>query len=537
MLLSSELSLPQVLQRLVDLAVRLTDARYGALGVLDASGKGLAQFIHVGLSAEEGRAIGDLPKGRGILGALISDARPLRLDDLSTDPRSTGFPPHHPPMRSFLGAPVRARGRVFGNVYLTEKRGGGGFTEEDERTLVTLAAQAGVAISNAQTHAELRRHQQWLEALRSIGAAILAGSPTKDVLVRIADNARTLVAADLAAVVGPGGDRALRIVAAVGPTARTLDGLPVPLEGSLSGMAMRTGEAFVTDDARAERDAYPPMIEKGNIGPSMFVPLTARAEPFGTLVVANAPGQRAFVTDELRMVQALADQAAVALEYGRAQEDLRAMAVLEDRERIARELHDGAIQDLFAAGMGLQAAAERVKDGDLRRRLERIVTTLDSVIADLRNYIRGLRPTILAASTLEPAIHRLAGDLEVSTGMTVVADVDPRAAAAAELYAADVVQIVREALSNVRHHARARTCRVSVRTVGEEVVVEIDDDGVGLPPGGTIVGGNGLPNMRGRAADLGGSLRVASAPGDGTTVTLGLPLVRGEATPTRTVPA
>jgi two-component system, NarL family, sensor histidine kinase DevS len=520
--LSSELSLPQVLQRIVELAVRLTDCTYGALGVIGPTGKGLVEFVHTGLSDEERRRIGDPPKGHGVLGALISDARPLRLEDLSKDPRSVGFPKHHPPMRSFLGAPVVARGRVFGNVYLTEKRGGGAFTAQDERTLVTLAAQAGVAVANAQVHGDLQWHQQWLEALRAITASILAGSPTKDVLLRIAENARTLIGADLAAIVGPGTGGVLEIVAAVGPTAEALGELTVPREASISGTVLRTGEPFVSDDARADRNAYRPMVELGRIGPAIFVPLTARSEAFGTLVVANEPGRPTFREEELRMVQALADQAAVALEYGRAQRDLRLLAVLEDRERIARELHDGAIQDLFAAGMGLQFAADRIQDPDVRARLEKIATTIDGVIVDLRNYIRGLRPTILAMSTLEPAIHRLTDDLEMATGMTVVADVDPSAAALAEPYSGDIVQIVREALSNVRHHARAATCRVTLRADSDGIVLEIDDDGAGLPVSRRD-GGNGLRNMERRVADLGGTFRVESAVGRGTTIALRLP--------------
>lgn len=525
LVLSSELSLPQVLQRIVELAVTLTDCVYGALGVIGPTGTGLVEFIHTGLSDEERRRIGELPKGHGILGVLIADARPLRLEDLSQDPRSVGFPAHHPAMRSFLGAPVLARGRVFGNVYLTEKRGGGGFTAEDERTLVTLAAQAGVAIANAQVHTELQRHQQWLEALRAITASILAGSPTKDVLLRIADNARTLVAADLATIVAPGDGGALKVVAAVGAAAAPLSGLSIPPDTSISGAVMRTGEPFRSDDARSDPNVYPAMLRLGRIGPVIFVPLTARSEPFGTLMVANEPGRPVFRDEDLRMVQALADQAAVALEYGRAQEDLRSMAVLQDRERIARELHDGAIQDLFAAGMGLQAAADRVKDVDVRGRMERIVGTLDGVIVDLRNYIRGLRPTILAMSTLEPALQRLADDLEMTTGMTVVADIDGAAAAAAEPYSSDIVQIVREALSNVRHHAKAATCRVSLRADEDGVVVEIDDDGAGLPIARRS-GGHGLGNMEHRVADLGGTFRIGSAAGQGTTVTLRLPKTR-----------
>ncbi len=537
LVLSSELSLPQVLQRIVELAVRLTDCRYGALGVIGPGGHDLVEFIHTGVSDEERARIGDLPHGRGILGALIADARPLRLDDIARDPRSVGFPPHHPAMRSFLGAPVVARGRVFGNVYLTEKRGGGAFTEEDEKTLVTLAVQAGVAVANAQVHTDLQWHQQSLEALRAITASILAGSPTKDVLFRIADNARTLITADVAAIVAPDDDRGLRVVAAVGATASALVGLPIPPDTSISGAVLRTGEPFMTEDARAEPNMYPPMVQTARIGPAIFVPLTARSEPFGTLMVANEPGHRVFAESELRTVQGLADQAAVALEYGRAQEDLRSMAVLEDRERIARELHDGAIQDLFAAGMTLQAAAERVKDPDLRQRLERIVTTMDGVIVDLRNYIRGLRPTILAMSTLEPAIHRLSEDLEMTTGMSVVTDVDPAAAATAEPYSGEIVQIVREALSNVRHHAKAATCRVALRPEGDGVVLEIDDDGAGLPRGAARGGGNGLRNMERRVTDLGGTFAIESSAGEGTTVTLRLPAARSSAAPKPTATA
>jgi signal transduction histidine kinase len=502
--LSSELSLPAILQRIVELAAGVTGARYGALGVLGREGR-ITEFITTGCTDEERAAIGHIPVGRGVLGVLIDDAVPLRLRDIAEDPRSVGFPPNHPTMRSFLGAPVTARGQVFGNIYLAEKQGAAEFDAEDERALVLLAAQAGVAIQNARLYEEAEARAKRLEALRAITVAILAGTDPGEPLALVARHARELVGADVATIAIPATDRELVVEASDGLGADRLRGAVFPVEGSVSGEVIRTGKAVVLADAAADPRVSQPVVG-GGIGPAAFVPLAVRGRTFGTLMVGVAA----------------AEQAAVALEYARLQRELQRLAVLEDRERIAKELHDGAIQALFAVGMGLQGSAMLAGDDELRRRIENAVEELDRVIRDLRNYIFGLRPGILADRQLDQALQRLVEELQQRGGVVAVAEIDPAAAAELAGKAGDLVQLAREALSNVGRHAGAATCRVSLYRTGDGAVLEVDDDGRGFDPA-QPGSGYGLRNLRERATALGGRAEITSAPGEGTRVRVTIP--------------
>jgi len=360
--LAAELELDAVLQHIVDLATEITGARYGALGVL-SDARRIERFITTGISEVERARIGDPPTGHGILGMLIDHQQPIRLTDLTRDPRSHGFPPHHPPMRSFLGAPVRAFGRVYGNIYLTDKRDADTFSEDDEAALVVLATQAGVAIENARLYEETQR----------------------------------------------------------------------------------------------------------------------------------------------------------------AQHELRRLEVLEERERIAKELHDGIVQSLFAVGMGLQGAAALAHDPEIAARLENAVEDIDSTIRDLRNYIFGLRPGILADRQLDEAIRELCGEFAARTDVVTVADIDDGVAAELASRAADVIQLVREGLSNVGRHANATTCRVSLRRVADGgIELQIDDDGKGFDVNAPR-DGMGLTNLAARVDSMGGTFRAESIAGDGTTITAVLP--------------
>jgi signal transduction histidine kinase len=481
LVLAADLSLPATLQRIVELAAGLTGARYGALGVLGRDGV-ITEFITTGVTDEERAAIGHIPVGRGILGVLIDDARPLRLHDIAEDPRSVGLPPNHPPMRSFLGVPVKAGGRVYGNLYLTEKDGGEDFDPDDERALTLLAAQAGAAIEAANLYEQANDRAQRLEAIRSITTAILAGTDTAELLGMIVRHARELVGADLATLALPAdGDRMV---------VEAADGSPVEAAGA---------------------------------GPAVNVPLAVRGRILGTLTVANGRGGPLLRETEVQLVETFAEQAAVALEYARLQGELKRLAVLEDRERIAKELHDGAIQALFAVGMGLQGSALLATDDDLRGRLQHAVEELDRVIRDLRNYIFGLRPGILADRQLDQALHGLAEELQQRTGVLVVTEVDPAAAAELTGRAADVVQLAREALSNVSRHAGAATCRVSLYRSEDGGVLEVDDDGRGFDPATATGTGQGLRNLRERAEGLGGRAEIDSTPGQGTRVRVTIP--------------
>ncbi|HEV8652866.1 MAG TPA: GAF domain-containing protein [Actinomycetes bacterium] len=520
--LSSELSLPAILQRIVDLAAELTSARYGALGVLGADGT-ITEFVTTGVTAEERAAIGPLPVGHGILGVLIHDARTLRLRRIADDPRSVGFPPNHPPMGSFLGAPVTARGTVFGNLYLTEKQGAEEFDADDERALEVLAAQAGVAVENARLYEEAHHRAQRLEAIRAVTTAILAGTELDAALDLVARHARELVGADLTTIATPADEGTLVLQAAAGLHAAELRGASFPTESSVSGEVIRTGKAVVLADAAADDRAWQPIVRAGGIGPALFVPLTAQGRPFGTLLVANAAGGARFGDADVGLTETFAEQASVVLEHARLQRELQRLAVLEDRERIAKELHDGVIQSLFAVGMGLQATATLARDAGVAGRIEGAVEEMDRVIGDLRNYIFGLRPGILADRQLDQALRQLVEEFQQRTDIVAVTEIDPAVAAALAHRAGDLVQLTREALSNVGRHAGAPTCRVSLYASGGDAVLEIEDDGRGFDPDERAHTGHGLGNLRARAAALGGRAEVSSVLAQGTLVRVVIP--------------
>jgi signal transduction histidine kinase len=521
--LSSDLSLETVLQRIVELATRITRARYGALGVLGPDGR-IHEFITTGMDEATRRAIGHYPTGGGILGVLIENAEPFRLPDISRDPRSVGFPAHHPPMTSFLGAPVKALGRVYGNIYLTEKQDAREFSAEDEEDLVVLATQAGIAVANAQLYAETKLRERWLDASAEITTATLSNTAIEEVLHLAASRARELVGAELSTIATPNESGDLVVAAASGMLADDLLGTRFSAENSLSGESMRTGSAIVLEDASGDAHLDQPIVRAGTVGPALLVPLTQGRYPFGSLTVANPVGGPPFADGDVRLVMSFAAQASIALEYARVRSELERLVVLEDRERIAKELHDGVIQALFAVGMGLQGTAMLASDEDLAHRIEGAVAELDRVIRDLRNYIFGLRPGILADRQLGQALQELCADFESKSGVTTVVDIDEEAAAELASRAGDVVQLAREALSNVGRHARAATCRVSLHRRDGSVALEIDDDGDGFDVDSAQGMGNGLANLDGRATALGGTLRIDSVPGEGTTVRLDVPL-------------
>jgi signal transduction histidine kinase len=521
--LASELSLPIVLQRIVDLAAQVTDARYGALGVIGEADT-LVEFVTTGIPARQRQAIGAPPTGRGVLGLLIHEPRPVRIHNIADHPRSVGFPANHPPMRSFLGAPVQALGRVFGNIYLADKRGGGDFTKGDEESLVILATQAGVAIANASLYEELRDRERWLDALRDITTQVLSAANEGSLLENIAEHARDLADADAATIVTatptPG---ELVIAAAAGERAGELRGQWLPADGSISGAVMRSGQGVTYDDVSAESAAFQPVVTLGRHGPAFFVPLRVPGGVVGTLMVANLKGGKGFTQQTRRLVESLADAASVAIEYDRAQSDLRRLNLMEDRERIAKELHDGIIQSLFAVGMSLQGTALMAGSAETSARIEHVVEELDRVIRDLRNYIFGLRPGILADRQLDQALRDLGEQMQARSRERVDVKVDAALSAALSGRSAEIVQLTREALSNVARHAKASRATVRLERRGALAVLTVEDDGVGLKAG-TNSGGNGLRNMRERAAKLGGGLEVTSNAGKGTTLTISFPV-------------
>jgi len=524
LVLASELSLSAVLQRIIEVAADITGARYGALGVVE-EGK-LVDFITTGITPERRRAIGELPVGHGILGMLIhrgTERTPIRIADITKHPDAYGFPPNHPEMHSFLGAPIVARGEVFGDIYLTEKQGASEFTEEDAQAVLVLASQAGVAIENARLYEETARRERWLDAVREITIAVLSGRGPDEALSLVASRAKELVQADLATVAVTAGEGELVVAVADGEHADALAERRFPFDGSISGSVIRSGRAEVSPDVSDDPREYRPVVELASMGPAAIVPLGRDGGVFAALAVMNRRGGKPFTDEDVRLLEAFTGQAALALEYVRAQEGVQRLVVLEDRERIAKELHDGVIQALFAVGMGLQGTALMSGDEELARRIEAAVGELDRVIRDLRNYIFGLRPGVLADRQLGQALRQLAEEFEARSDVVTVADVDDEIASVVTPHGAELIQLAREALSNVGRHAHATTCKLSLRQDAGVAVLEIDDDGGGFDPS-TVRRGEGLTNLEGRAAALGGKAIITSVPAQGTTVRVELPL-------------
>ena len=384
------LDLEIVLRKIVEAAVPLAQARYGALGVIGDDG-GLTEFIPVGLDEAQIAAIHHWPEGQGLLGTLIRDPRPLRLADLSAHPESHGFPPGHPPMRSFLGVPIRIRDEVYGNLYLTEKEGGGQFDEEDETLVVALAAAAGVAIDNARLYEEARRQERWLRATTEITRELLSGTQSTQVLNLVTREALTLSGADLAALAVPAGETQLVYTHAAGKAADEALGLVLPAAESLSGKVLASGEKVVVEDFRSDGRVNPVAREHMPLGWAVLLPLGAPGNVRGVLTVGRNPGSLPFPPQAVEMVTTFAAQAGIVLELAEHRHDAERLAVLQDRDRIARDLHDLVIQRLYATGMSLQGAVPLIARPEVADRVSSAVDALDETIREIRSAIFSLQ--------------------------------------------------------------------------------------------------------------------------------------------------
>ncbi|MDT6987667.1 GAF domain-containing protein [Streptomyces lusitanus] len=524
-----ELELEQALRSVVEAAAALVDARYAALGVIGPDGKRLSAFHTVGVSDEEIARIGHFPEGHGILGELIRHPEPLRVAKLSEHPASYGFPPHHPPMNTFLGVPIRVRDQVFGNLYLTEKRGGVQFDEEDESVLSTLAVAAGVAIDNARLYEESRLRERWLQANAEITHGLMSGSGRGEALLLVAERAREITGAALAVVAVPmEGTGSLTVELALGQDAETHRGLVVPVKGSLLGRAFASAAPVTSADiAHDERVFQGPQTFTG-LGPAVAVPIGGDDGVRGILLLVRAAGAPVLTDKETEPLRGFAAQAAVAMELAERRQDAEQIAVLEDRDRIARDLHDLAIQRLFATGMTLQSAGRLIEHKEASERVLRAVDDLDETIKIIRSTIFGLRSrasTGGAGTGLRARVVRLVGEAAPLLGFAPSVRMEGLLDTHVSKEAADhLVAVLSEALTNVARHARAGRAQVALETDGREVRLTVADDGVGLPPGGRR---SGLRNMAERAGQLGGAFDVTATPGGGTTLVWRVPVGEG----------
>jgi signal transduction histidine kinase len=517
-----DLDLATVLRSIVAAAVELVHARYGALGIVGNEGMGLDEFIHVGMDAETVEAIGHLPEGNGLLGLLIEEPAAIRLDDLSRHDRSVGFPDGHPPMKGFLGVPVRVRDEVFGNLYLT-RPDDMGFTAEDEELVEALAATAGIAIENARLFEESRQRQTWLEASTDVTQRLLAGDQGS--LRLIAQSVQKLADADLTTLVLPDAETAqLRVAVAEGAQAAGLEDDRYPMSGTLSELVLRTGKSVRLANAEEtegveNRTIY--LVDRVQVGPVMVLPLLGMERVRGSLVVTRSPQRRPFTQADEEMATAFATHASVALELADARRDQQWVLILEDRARIARDLHDHVVQQLFAAGLMIQATASHLTDERDSSALQEVVGAMDEAIRQIRTLIFQLRPSTQGGLR--------AGILDVVAEVRPVLGCDPRLdfdgpidSVSSQELAHDVTAVVREALTNAGKHAQASAVQLTVHATTSQLTITVSDDGRGM---GDAERRSGLDNMRRRAEDRNGSMALAEIPDlGGTTLVWSVPI-------------
>ncbi|MFI6674290.1 GAF domain-containing protein [Kribbella sp. NPDC050470] len=524
--IGADLDLNSTLDRIVTAACELASARYGALGVVGPDGKRLVRFITYGVTDEQIAAIGPYPEGHGILGLLIDHPEPIRLADLAEHPRSYGFPANHPPMKTFLGVPIRTRELAFGNLYLTEKTGGADFTEDDERTVTALAAAAGVVIDNARLYADTEQRRRWHEANAEITQLMLGQFDSDEALHLIARRAREVSGAQVAAVLLADDEQDLVVRAIDGPAEfqpflgrRLPADLPV-----ISRAASGSGEQVVIEDlAQLLKDAggLTEFPEGANLGRTTIAPLPAGSTGTGgLLVVAAEQGATFRVSDGAALVQLFAGQATLALERAQAQRDRDMLAVLEDRDRIARDLHDLVIQRLFATGLQLQGM-QRLARPEHQQRLHRAVEDIDTTIHDLRAAIFELQQAPDATS-LRGDIHALVAEYTDPLGfrpqLTCTGPIDT---VVPEAVRPQILATVRESLSNVVRHAQASHVTVEIAVDSHHVLARVADDGVGI---GNSRRSSGLRNLTERAHALGGTVQITDNDPHGTVVELRAPL-------------
>jgi signal transduction histidine kinase len=516
----SGLELDSTLQRIVQAAVDLVDARYGALGVL-GSHEGLSEFVYVGISAGERARMGHLPEGRGLLGLLIKHPQVIRLPELGEDSSSVGFPPNHPPMHSFLGAPVRVRDEVFGNLYLTEKLGAAEFTAEDEVVLQALAAAAGVAVENARLFEQVRMRQRWLEASSEIRAELLAGASTEDALLLVAQRALELSTADcvLMMLSDEDGQDVLTARTGAGERSDPLIGATIAVTDPGIQEVFQLGTAKLIADLAAALDVGGRFDV---FGPALAVPLRTAAGITGVLLAVRDKGAAQFEPEQVPVLASFADQAALALEAAETQRAQRLLDVLADRDRIARDLHDHVIQRLYASGMSLQGTMRLVNRPDARGRIQKVVEQLDETVREIRTSIFDLHTTgDHTRSSLRRRLLDVATEVSADTGpspsvrMSGAVDtlVPPEIAEHAEA-------VVREGVSNAIRHASAGSIAVTIEAT-DYLVIEVVDDGIGIPAG---VARSGLSNLEQRAAACNGTVTVAAGPDSGTRLSWRVPL-------------
>ncbi len=513
--LASDLDLDATLHRIVTAAMELTGARYGALGVRGPDGS-LVSFLHSGIDSVTADKIGHLPVGKGVLGVLLDEPEPLRLEDLRAHPAAVGFPEHHPPMLAFLGVPITIRQSTFGNLYLTEPVARPAFTESDEVVARALASAAAVAIDNARLFDRVRSTAKWMEASRAITTALVSDvAPTVSPLHLIAESACQLADAEQAIVLlpddadlAPEDVATLVVSAAVGVLAEEVVGQRVPVEGSTTGGVFRSGVPLVTESFLHPIQAFTDVAQR----PAIVMPLRAQQSVLGVLVVARQSDQTPFDASYLELLSDFADHAAVALKLSESRAQARELSLIVDRERIAHDLHDHVIQRLFAAGMDLQGTIARSRSPEITKRLNRTVDDLQSTIEEIRSRIFALQSNGDESDfrqQVQNAIADLTDDRDI---VTTVRMSGPLSAIDAKL-AEHALPVIIEAVSNAVRHSGATHLTIDVN-VADDLTIDVIDDGCGIDSDN--LRRSGLANLQHRADVVVGSCDIRNAPGGGT---------------------
>ena len=516
---SSGMDLEVTLRRVVQAAVDLVDARYGALGMLGGAGE-TDRFVYVGIDAAAGELIGPPPAGTGVLGVIAKDSEPLRLDDVRQHPVFAGFPPDHPTMRTFLGAPIRWGGEVLGRLYVTDKADGQGFTDDDEVTVKAVAGAVGMAVTYAREFEQARQGRQWLEAAGDVTTELLGGGHTDRALTMIAGRAMELSAADTAMVLvpsDPGIDRSmvtdLRAAVCVGAGAGVLLDLMIPVKGSIAGAVLADQQARKVGSL-----AFHPNNTAAVLGPAMLAPLTPDS-PAAVLVVARAPGSAAFDDNDLTRLTAFAENAALALHLAQTERH-RELRVLADRDRVARGLYDHVMQQLFAVGLALQITRRRPPSPNADSRMGEHIDEVQQVIREVRQAIFDLPPALTDPPHLRTSLTQLITSLTadapqlISVRMTGPLDDLP------DDLAQHTRGVLREAIGNALRHSHADDLSITI-TVTDELIVEVTDDGIGTR---NATEGNGLRTLRQRATDVAGTFTIDRPDTGGTHLVWTAPL-------------
>jgi signal transduction histidine kinase len=516
---ASGLELDTTLRRIVAAAVGLVDARYGALGVLAPDG-GISRFIYVGIDEQTRARMGHLPEGKGLLGQVIIDPRPLRLADLSTHQASVGFPPNHPPMHSFVGVPVRVRDSVFGNLYLTEKRGGGEFTEDDEVVLAALAAAAGIAVQNADLFEQSRLRQLWLEATAEIRSELLSGATDEDALSLVAQRTLELTVSDATFVLlGPDSDGCFTIRAGRGPERPDLIGSRIDAEVPLLRQIVRDRTPVLAGEPGEFSEELDRVLTL--YGPMVVVPLQSQERVVGVMVVLRRRGGPVFQPRELPLFTSFAEQAALALELGQKNRAQRQLDILADRDRIARDLHDHVIQRLFATGLQLQGTLRRCGEPDVRDRVQRAVHDLDETVREIRTAIFDLHVPMAGVDTgLRRRLLDTAADAAGGNAVHTVRIGGPVDSLVNAEIGTHAVAVLREAVSNAVRHGRPTEVTVTIEA-GDELLIDVVDNGIGID---VSAARSGLRNLEQRAVECGGTLTVRTEDAGGTRLHWCVPL-------------